>query len=207
MEDKPRRYARDCVLISIIFRPPTTRVTDNREGLILLAQLSHRRAGRGSHSRAGRNAEIDHDSRRPDETGERGALGRLATMRVPPRFSQLQLCAGVEHYLDEHFFRLSDLHSAGNPRFARARAGGSNVGHGRAPCAVFKQRGRRSRRLEGRCRARRVPPHELLLSRPVFCLCCKRRAVDVRPPRGRGGDRQAAPPRCRSRRRRRIETV
>ena len=55
------------------------------------------------------------------------------------------------------FFRL-DLHSAGNPRFARARAGGSNVGNGRAPCAVFKQRGRRSRRLEGLCRARRVPP-------------------------------------------------
>lgn len=167
--------------------------------------LSHRRAGRGSHSRAGRNAEIDHDSRRPDETGECGALGHLATMRVPPRFSQLQLRAGVEHHLDEHFLRL-DLHSAGNSRFARARARGSNVGHDRAPCAVFKPRGRRSRRLEGRCRARRVPPHELLLSRPV-CLCCKRRAVDVRPPRGRGGDRQAAPPRYRSRRRRRIETV
>lgn len=40
MEDKPRRYARDCVLISIIFRPPKTRVTDNRVKKIpiLLAQ-------------------------------------------------------------------------------------------------------------------------------------------------------------------------
>ena len=34
-----------------------------------------------------------------------------------------------------------DLHSAGNSRFARARARGSNVGHDRAPCAVFKPRG------------------------------------------------------------------
>ena len=46
MEDKPRRCARDCVLISIIFRP-TTRVTDKRGAKIIPDGKASATDGRG----------------------------------------------------------------------------------------------------------------------------------------------------------------